>query len=131
MCWRPTPLPSQSLHIGPHGFRAAEAREPPLSTITKSLLFAIAHNALTNVMRHAHAGRVLVDLDCTGELLRLSVSDDGIGLPPDYETRGHGFRNMRADAQRMGGRLEVKSGGTGGGTTVACVIPNRDLKGGE
>ena len=59
------------------------------------------------------------------------MSDDGIGLPPDHETRGHGFRNMRADAQRMGGRLEVESGGTGGGTTVACIIPNHDLKGGE
>ncbi len=105
--------------------------EPPLSTISKSLLFSIAHNALTNVMRHAKASRVLIELDATGEQLRLSVSDDGIGLPPDYEGQGHGFRNMRVDAQRMGGCLEVESSGTGGGTTVACVIPNRDLKGGE
>ena len=88
--------------------------EPPLSTIARSLLFSIAHNALTNVMRHAQAGRALIELDCTGERLRLSISDDGIGLPPDYETRGHGFRNMRADAQRMGGVLEVKSDMVGG-----------------
>ena len=108
-----------------------QGAEPPLSTITKSHLFAIAHNALTNVMRHADASRVVVNLECTDDRLRLSVSDDGIGLLPDYESRGHGFRNMRADAQRMGGVLEVKSGGTGGGTTVACIIPNRDLKGGE
>ena len=90
-------------------------REPPLSTITRSLLFSIAHNALTNVMRHAQAGRTLIELDCTCEQLRLSVSDDGVGLPPDYETRGHGFRNMRADAERMGGVLEVKSDKAGGG----------------
>ena len=37
---------------------AQQGAEPPLSTITKSLLFAIAHNALTNVMRHADASRV-------------------------------------------------------------------------
>ena len=98
-------------------------REPPLPTITKSLLFSIAHNALTNVLRHAQAGRVLIELDCTGELLRLSVSDDGIGLPADYEARGHGFRNMRADAERMGGSLEVESGDTECGTTVTCVVP--------
>ena len=67
----------------------------------------------------------------TGEELRLSVSDDGIGLPEDYEVRGHGFRNMRADAERMGGRLEVKSDGYGGGTTVACVVPYRMIRGGE
>ena len=105
--------------------------EPDMSTITKSLLFSIAHNALTNLVRHANASEVVISLDCTGEALRLSVSDDGIGLPEDYETRGHGFRNMRADAERMGGRLEVESDGDGGGTTVACVVPYRMISGGE
>ena len=106
-------------------------REPPLSTIERSLLFSIAHNALTNVIRHAGASRVVVELDCDGEKLRLSVSDDGAGLPEDYEARGHGFRNMRADAQRMGGVLEVQSNGCGSGTTVTCVVPCRNLRGGE
>ena len=106
-------------------------REPPLSIIDRSLLFSIAHNALTNVVRHANASEVVIGLDCDGEELRLSVSDDGGGLPPDYETRGHGFRNMRADAERMGGRLEVESDGDGGGTTVTCVVPYRTLREGE
>ena len=106
-------------------------REPPLSTIARSLLFSIAHNALTNVIRHAGAGQVVIVLDCTGDELRLSVSDDGKGLPLDYEARGHGFRNMQADAGRMGGRLEVKSDGDGGGTIVTCVVPYQALRGGE
>ena len=105
--------------------------EPDLSTITKSLLFSVAHNALTNVIRHAGASEVIINLDCDGEELRLSVSDDGGGLPPDYEARGHGFRNMRADAGRMGGVLEVQSDGDGGGTIVTCVVPCRNLRGGE
>ena len=110
---------------------AQQGREPPLSIIDRSLLFSIAHNALTNVVRHANASRVVIGLDCDGEELRLSVSDDGIGLPEDYQARGHGFRNMRADAQRMGGVLEVESKGKGGGTTVTCVVPCRNLRGGE
>ena len=106
-------------------------REPPLSMIDRSLLFSVAHNALTNVIRHANASEVVIGLDCDGEELRLSVRDDGAGLPPGYETRGHGFRNMRADAERMGGRLEVESDGDGGGTLVTCVVPYQALREGE
>ena len=108
-----------------------QGREPPLSIIDRSLLFSIAHNALTNVIRHANASEVVIGLDCDGEELRLSVSDDGAGLPEDYQARGHGFRNMRADAGRMGGVLEVQSDGDGGGTTVTCVVPYQTLRGGE
>ena len=106
-------------------------REPPLSIIDRSLLSSIAHNALTNVIRHANVSEVVIGLDCDGEELRLSVSDDGAGLPEDYEARGHGFRSMRADAGRMGGVLEVESDGDGGGTTVTCVVPCRTLREGE
>ena len=72
--------------------------EPPLSVEVRSLLFTTAHNALANAFRHAGASRVLVDLDFGRDELRLSVSDDGVGLPDDYEEGGHGFANMRADA---------------------------------
>ena len=105
--------------------------EPDLSIIDRSLLFSMAHNALTNVVRHANASRVVIGLDCDGEVLRLSVSDDGVGLPEGYESRGHGFRNMGADAQRLGGVLEVKSDREGGGTTITCVVPRGNLRGGE
>ncbi len=97
--------------------------EPPLSIEAKSLLFSIAHNALTNAFRHAEAGRVLVELDFGRRELRLSVSDDGVGLPDDYRERGHGFANMRADAERLGGRLIVASRGPVGGASVTCAMP--------
>ncbi len=54
----------------------------------------------------------------------MSVSDDGIGLPDDYEERGHGFRNMRAAVERMDGRLEVTRGEGGRGATVTCTVPH-------
>ena len=117
-----TSVPAELAQRGP---------EPPLSIIARSLLFSMAHNALTNVIRHADASGVVISLECDEAELRLSVSDDGIGLPEDYEARGHGFRNMRADAERMGGSLEVESDGDGGGTTVTCVVPWRNLRGGE
>ncbi len=97
--------------------------EPPLSIEAKSQLFSIAHNALANAFRHAGASRVLVELDFGRDELRLSVSDDGVGLPDDYEERGHGFENMRADAERLGGRLVVEPTGPVGGASVTCVMP--------
>ena len=97
--------------------------EPPLSTETRGLLFSIAHNALTNSYRHAEASRVAIHLACGKEEVRLSVLDDGIGLPSDYAQHGHGFENMEWDAQRLGGRLVVEKRGTMGGATVTCVIP--------
>ena len=97
--------------------------EPPLAVETRARLFSIAHNALTNAFLHAGASRVEVRLDFEGGRLRLSVSDDGVGLPDDYAERGRGFRGMEADAQRLGGRLIVETGGPGGGTTVTCEMP--------
>ena len=97
--------------------------EPPLSVEVRSMLFSIAHNALANAMRHAAANRVLVELDFGQDELRLSVLDDGVGLPDDYAEHGHGFANMRANAERLGGLLTVESRGPAGGASVTCVMP--------
>ena len=97
--------------------------EPRLPTVTRRLLFSIAHNAMTNALRHSHGDRITIVLSFQDDGIRMCVSDDGIGLPDDYADRGHGFRNMRTDAERMGGRLEAAPGESGRGTTVTCVIP--------
>ena len=97
--------------------------EPRLPTVTRRLLFSIAHNAMTNALRHSRAGRITIALRFEDDGFLMSVSDDGIGLPDNYADRGHGFRNMRTDAERMGGRLEAAPGESGRGTTVTCIIP--------
>ena len=96
--------------------------EPSLPSVTRSRLFSIAHNALTNSLRHARPSKVAIALDFEDAGLRMSISDDGIGLPDDYAERGHGFRYMRANAERINGRLHVQSGRRGTGTTVSCEI---------
>ena len=105
--------------------------EPPLPTATRGTLFSIAFNALTNALRHSNASRVRVGLDFERNGLRMSISDDGTGLPDDYETRGQGFRNMREDAERLGGRLVVETSGSEWRTTVTCVIPYERMRGGS
>ena len=103
--------------------------EPPLPISTRGALFSIAHNALTNALRHANANHVRVCLECKDMVLSMSVSDDGDGLPSDYITRGQGFKNMRRDAERVGGMLIVESDVSEGGTTVSCVMPHRPMGG--
>ena len=89
----------------------------------KAAILSIAHNALTNTHRHAHASRLTIELDFAPTEIRLSVVDDGVGLPADYQARGHGFKNMQAEADRLAGTLDVESGLPGKGTRVACRIP--------
>ena len=104
--------------------------EPPLATEVRARLFSIAHNALTNAFLHARPGRVETRPDFEADHIRLSVSDDGVGLPGDYAERGRGFDGMRADAEQLGGGLIVESGEGGAGTTIACVVPYEADQGG-
>ncbi len=104
--------------------------EPPLATEIRARLFSIAHNALTNAFLHARPGRVEARLDFEADHIRLSVSDDGVGLPDDYAERGRGFDGMRADAEQLEGALIVESGEGGAGTTIACVVPYEADQGG-
>ena len=103
---------------------AQSGEEPPLSMEIRTGLFSIAHNALANAFLHAQAGRVEVRLDFEDDGIRLSVSDDGVGLPEDYAERGRGFHGMETDARRMGSRLVVETGGPKGGTTITCAVPH-------
>ena len=97
--------------------------EPPLATQTRSRLFGIAHNALTNAFMNARPDTVDVGLDFEPDRIVMSISDDGVGLPADYSTRGHGFRGMCTDAEALGGTLIVDEGDGDGGLTITCVIP--------
>ena len=98
--------------------------EPALTTEVRNRLFSIAHNALTNAFRHARAGKVEVELDFGAESVRLSISDDGVGLPDDYDRRGQGFSGMRVDAEAIGGSFKVETGGRRGGTIISCTVPS-------
>ncbi len=99
--------------------------EPPLPVDVRAGLFSIGHNALTNALLHSEADQVEVTLDFGAERIRLSVSDNGVGLPDGYTRRGRGFSGMEMEATRMGGRLIVGPAGPNGGTEVTCEVPRR------
>ncbi|WP_375138105.1 GAF domain-containing protein [Streptomyces sp. Act143] len=81
---------------------------------------AVLSEALTNVARHARATRADVVLETDGRELRLTVSDDGVGIPAGG--RRSGLRNMAERAEQLGGELESTSP-PGGGTTLVWRVP--------
>lgn len=89
-----------------------------------AVLFRVVQESLTNVMRHAGARRVDVELwSATGETV-LEVADDGIGIGERRLERAgaHGLRGMRERVRHLGGRLDVMPR-AGGGTLVRAVLP--------
>ena len=87
------------------------ALEP--SAARRAALLRVAQEALTNVLKHAHASRVQVRLRQAGDLLELEVEDDGQGGAAAPTDSGRGMSNMRARAQQLGGRLDVRNGDDG------------------
>lgn len=87
-------------------------------------LYRIAQEALSNATRHGKATRVAIDLSKRDSGVVLSVTDNGTGLPPDWEAgEGLGIKIMHYRASIAGGTLEVKPRPEGG-TRVTCVIPD-------
>src|SRR3954471_8822163 len=82
-------------------------------------LIAVLHEALSNVVRHAHAHRVSVAVGA-GDALVLIVEDDGTGIPPGG--RRSGLRNLAARAGDLGGSFETRDR-EGGGTVLEWRVP--------
>jgi len=94
---------------------------PPAAAIT---LFRIAQEALTNVIRHAEAKRVTIDLARSREEITLRIADDGVGIA-EAESRSrlsHGISGMRHRARALGGTFAV-GGQPGAGTVVEVTVP--------
>ncbi|MFF7648056.1 GAF domain-containing protein [Streptomyces canus] len=86
-------------------------------------VIAVLSEALTNVARHARAGRADVVLETDGREMKLTVGDDGVGVPP--EGRRSGLRNMADRAEGFGGTLTVDCP-EAGGTTLVWRVPVTD-----
>lgn len=106
---------------------SAPAALPPLSKDAELALFRALQEALSNVSRHAGAGRVEIRLAAAGAAVTLDVRDDGRGLPrgqaaADFEQNGHlGLAGMRERIGALGGTVTVEGGP--GGVRLAVRLP--------
>ena len=96
---------------------------PPLSDATAIGLFRILQEALTNVMRHAEAHTVELQLRLEDAVLCMTIADDGRGFQQDAARPvSFGLVGMRERVLIMGGRLQLDSV-LGEGTTLRVYIP--------
>jgi two-component system sensor histidine kinase UhpB len=96
---------------------------PGLSADAETVVYRVAQEALTNVVRHAAASRVELSLLLVGSDVVLEVADDGNGFAgPTAEHAGTGIQGMTDRAALVDGSVEVVST-PGKGTTVRLRVP--------
>ncbi len=95
---------------------------PSLPAAVEVACYRIIQEALTNVVRHAHAQSCVVHLACR-EQLTMEVTDDGLGLPPAYRC-GVGLNSMRERAEELGGSWHIEPG-PHAGTRMQAELPYR------
>jgi signal transduction histidine kinase len=117
-----------------HGVRATFRRlgDSPVPTAPHAVarhVLTIATEALENAQRHAHPSYLDVSAGLVGDVLRVSVYDDGPGLPPgtsldSLRRAGHfGLVGMVERAASIGARIRIGRGRAAKGTEVRLELP--------
>ncbi len=97
------------------GIRAVVAPAPSVPDGVVTPLAWAVREGVTNVLRHSGASECRVDVRADGEVVRLTVADDGVGGPvePGERTRRGGLDGLRERLTAAGGGLEAAPGGDG------------------
>jgi signal transduction histidine kinase len=110
----------------PVALEVADGSLGPLSPASEVQAVRIIQEALTNVRKHAAAGRAWVRLQKDGPWLRVSVEDDGVGwnreAPTSRDRLHFGLDTMRERAEGLGGTVEIDTA-PGRGTRVVATLP--------
>ncbi len=98
-----------------------------LDTVRRTVLFRVAQEALTNVSRHAHASRALVNIHKRDRAICMEIKDNGRGFRVEQLARGKknkrlGLLGMRERLEMVGGTFAIKSIRRKG-TTIQAQIP--------
>jgi PAS domain S-box-containing protein len=101
--------------------------EGRLPIALEEVLYRIAQEGLHNIVKHAGARQVRLELGRDGGALRLRIIDDGKGFDPAAVPDGHlGLAGMRARAEKIGASFAVRSR-PGGGTTIEVTVDDATI----
>ena len=92
--------------------------DPPL----ESTIYRLVQEALTNVVKHARAERVDLEVSADDDVVTIEVSDDGVGFDQTLRPPGFGLVGMRERLEMIGGTIQISSA-PGGGTRLRAQLP--------
>jgi signal transduction histidine kinase len=94
-----------------------------LSPTQNTEILQIAHEAISNALRHGQADAITIRLHCSDSEIGLLIRDNGHGFDPENrDLDGHGITNMWARANGIGATLRIDSQ-SGSGTRIVVTIP--------
>ncbi len=93
-----------------------------IEPMVESMLFRIIQELMSNIIRHAKANEVSIQLHRHETELILMVEDNGVGFDPTNQTTGAGMENISSRVNFIKGHLEIDSF-PGRGTTVSIEVP--------
>ena len=114
---------------------STNGRPHKLPEETENELFRVAQEALCNVRKHSRAGAVSISLGYSSSWIVLAIKDNGQGFAIKQRqagAQGFGLPTMCERANRLGGRMDIKTG-QGAGTEIRMSLPRsgRPSKGKE
>lgn len=95
--------------------------ESALNDEQKITLYRVAQELVNNVLKHAEARNVEVQLIGNSKRVMLLVEDDGKGIPVGESSDGHGLLNIKSRLHMVGGKIHFEPGATGGAVATVTV----------
>jgi signal transduction histidine kinase len=92
-----------------------------LSPFVAMHLLRLTQEAVANVIKHANAKEIHVELGINPPQLKLTIKDDGLGFDLEKSSGGFGLQYMRERAAEMRGCMDLQSGNFG--TQIQVIIP--------
>lgn len=98
--------------------------EPQLTEEASIAIFRLVQEALTNIVRHAHATHVRLQIALQGPEMSVLIEDNGTGIDPERRDAvgSHGLAIMRHRVRSCGGQLDIESA-PHGGTRIQARLP--------
>ena len=100
----------------------------PLGPQKEIILFRIVQEGLNNIIKHAKATKILLEINYQDSAYKITLSDNGIGLRESTSNktqyqRGSGLTNMLNRAEIIGGQFEIENSSSNG-TTMRITLTN-------